>query len=352
VSATSAPTTDAAELRGMPGRPGADLLLDVRELETAFIGRGGTVHAVDRVSFQLRRGEVLGLVGESGCGKSVTALSILRLLAVPPARVRGQVLFEGRDLLKLSDAQMRGVRGNQIAMIFQDPMTSLNPVLPIGTQIIEAIQLHMGLSGSAARERAADLLGLVGIPSAKMRLHDYQHQFSGGMRQRVMIAMALSCDPKLLIADEPTTALDVTIQAQILDLMRRLREQLGMAMILITHDLGVAAGTCDRINVMYAGRIVETGPVDDVFERPKMPYAWGLLESMPRLDHATGSLLRTIEGAPPELTDTTDRCRFAPRCGYVRDVCRAEEPELSARESAAHLARCWGTEEGGWIERR
>ncbi|HUG47362.1 MAG TPA: ABC transporter ATP-binding protein [Candidatus Limnocylindria bacterium] len=327
------------------------MLLDVQDLETVFAGADGVVHAVDHVSFQLRRGEVLGLVGESGCGKSVSALSIMRLLPSPPARVRGRVLFDGRDLLTLSDSEMRAVRGNQIAMIFQDPMTSLNPVLPIATQIIESIQLHMGLGQRAARARAAELLALVGIPNAKDRLNDYQHQFSGGMRQRVMIAMALSCDPKLLIADEPTTALDVTIQAQILDLMRRLRDQLGMAMILITHDLGVAAGTCDRINVMYAGRIVETGPVDTVFEQPRMPYSWGLLESMPRLDHVAGSLLATIEGAPPELTDTTERCRFAPRCSYVRDVCREREPVLSPRGSSIHLARCFGTEPDGWIER-
>ncbi len=343
------PPTDASAPTAERASAGA--LLQVFDLETTFDTNDGVVHAVDRVSFELQRGEVLGIVGESGCGKSVSALSIMRLLASPPARVRGRVLFEGRDLLQLSDAEMRKVRGNDIAMIFQDPMTSLNPVLPIGIQLVEAIQLHLGLGRREARSRAADLLEMVGIPSARRRLDDYQHQFSGGMRQRVMIAIALSCDPKLLIADEPTTALDVTIQAQILDLMRRLRDQLGMAMILITHDLGVAAGTCDRINVMYAGRIVETGSVDDVFEQPRMPYSWGLLDAMPRLDHASGSLLHTIEGAPPELTDTTNRCRFAPRCEYVREICRDQEPELTDREGVLHRARCWGTEPDGWIRR-
>ena len=329
----------------------AGLLLDVVDLETTFVTTEGVVRAVDRVSFNLRRGEVLGLVGESGCGKSVTALSVMRLLASPPARVRGHVMFEGRDLLQLSDPEMRRVRGDQIAMIFQDPMVSLNPVLTIGAQIVEGIQLHLGLGRAAAGKRAAELLELVGIPKAAERLGDYQHQFSGGMRQRVMIAMALSCEPKLLIADEPTTALDVTIQAQILDLMHRLREQLGTAMILITHDLGVAAGNCDRINVMYAGRIVETASVDEIFEDPRMPYTWGLLDSMPRLDAATGSILHTIEGAPPELTDATDRCRFSPRCEFVREACLEHEPALSGRTSGGHLARCWGTEPDGWANR-
>jgi oligopeptide transport system ATP-binding protein len=331
-----------------PATAASGLLLDVINLETTFTTGEGVVRAVDGVSFNLRPGEVLGLVGESGCGKSVSALSIMRLVSSGRARISGTVNFEGRNLLALSDAEMRKVRGGQIAMIFQDPMVSLNPVLTIGRQLTEGIQQHLGLSGSAARKRAAEMLDLVGIPSAEKRLDDYQHQFSGGMRQRAMIAMALSCEPKLLIADEPTTALDVTIQAQILDLMRRLREQLGMAMILITHDLGVAAGNCDRINVMYAGRIVETAQVDPIFEQPQMPYTWGLLDSMPSLDQVHGSLLHTIEGAPPELTDTRDRCRFAPRCEFARDVCREQEPALTPRASEAHLARCWGTEPGGW----
>ncbi len=335
-----------------PADAGAGALLEVHDLRTSFVTGDGILRAVDGVSFSLRRGEVLGLVGESGCGKSVTAMSIMRLLSEPPARITGRVMFEGRDLLSLSPAEMRRVRGNDVAMIFQDPMTSLNPVLPIGLQLVEAIQVHLGLNRGAARSRAADLLDLVGIPSARERLNDYQHQFSGGMRQRVMIAMALSCDPKLLIADEPTTALDVTIQAQILDLMRRLRDQLGMAVILITHDLGVAAGMCDRINVMYAGRIVETGSVDVTFEQPRMPYTWGLLKAMPRLDQEGGKMMHTIEGAPPELTDATDRCRFAPRCDYVRDVCLEREPALTQRSEPAHSARCWGTEPEGWINDR
>jgi oligopeptide transport system ATP-binding protein len=339
-------TSDSVETAGA-----AELLLDVIDLETTFNTSEGVVRAVDRVSFNLRQGEVLGLVGESGCGKSVSALSVMRLLSSPPARVRGSVMFQGRDLLQLSEAEMRRVRGDQIAMIFQDPMVSLNPVLTIGAQLVEGIQLHLGLGRSAARRRAADLLELVGIPKASDRLDDYQHQFSGGMRQRVMIAIALSCEPKLLIADEPTTALDVTIQAQILDLMRQLREQLGMAMILITHDLGVAAGNCDRINVMYAGRIVETASVDSIFEAPRMPYTWGLLDSMPRLDAAAGSTLHTIEGAPPELTNATDRCRFAPRCEFTRDICLEREPALLERGAADHLARCWGTEPGAWVSR-
>ncbi len=324
-------------------------LLEVDDLHTSFDTENGVVRAVDGVSFTLNRGEVLGLVGESGCGKSVTAHSIMGLVPMPPARIEGRILFEGRDLVTLRDAGMRAVRGKEIAMIFQDPMTSLNPVLTIETQITESVRLHLGLGREAARNRAAELLDLVGIPSPGDRLGDYQHQFSGGMRQRVMIAMALSCDPKLLIADEPTTALDVTIQAQILDLIGRLREQLGMAVILITHDLGVAAGTCDRINVMYAGRIVESGPVDDMFEHPRMPYTHGLLESMPRLDHAVGTLLHTIEGAPPDLIESADRCRFAPRCQYRREVCVESEPALSPRGSG-HLARCWGTESGGWVQ--
>ena len=328
----------------------ADRLLEVVDLHTSFHTPDGMVRAVDGVSFELRRGEVLGLVGESGCGKSVTAHSVMGLLPMPPATVSGSISFAGRNLLELSDAQMRKIRGREIAMIFQDPMTSLNPVLTIGTQISEGLRLHLGLGRRAALARAAELLDLVGIPSGRQRLNDYQHQFSGGMRQRVMIAMALSCDPKLLIADEPTTALDVTIQAQILDLIRRLREQLGMAVILITHDLGVAAGTCDRINVMYAGRIVESGPVDDLFERPEMPYTRGLLASMPRLDHEVGTLLHTIEGAPPELVDASDRCRFEPRCAFARPECVQHEPSLTQRSSPAHLARCWGTEAGGWID--
>jgi len=326
-------------------------LLEVRNLSTAFFTREGVVHAVDNVSFELDYGETLGLVGESGCGKSVTALSLTRLVADPPGRITsGEIILDGIDVLKLSHEEMRLLRGKKIGFIFQDPMTSLNPTLPIGFQIAESARAHMGLSRKAAEDRAAELLSKVGIPRSRERLGDYPHQFSGGMRQRVMIAIALACDPMLLLADEPTTALDVTIQAQILELIRSLSSEFETAVILITHDLGIAAGMCDRINVMYAGRIVETGKVDDIFEAPKMPYAWGLLDSLPRLDEVKGTRLRTIEGLPPDLIDPGAECRFSPRCKYVRDRCRVEEPELSARGEEGHLARCWGTEPGGWIQ--
>src|ERR671936_209241 len=279
-------------------------LLEVRNLKTYFYTPDGVVKAVNGVSYTLDDGEALGLVGESGCGKSVSALSLMRLIPTPPGRiVEGEVVFDGRHLLKESDEDIRRVRGNDIAMIFQDPMTSLNPVLTIGRQISEALELHKGMSKSQARERTIELLELVGIPSARSRVDDYPHQFSGGMRQRVMIAMALSCEPKLLIADEPTTALDVTIQAQILDLIKRRREELGMAIIMITHDLGVVAGIADRINVMYAGYIVETGTVDEIFHNPRHPYTLGLLKSIPRLDEPRKEKLVPIEGLPPDLVD-------------------------------------------------
>jgi oligopeptide transport system ATP-binding protein len=326
-------------------------LLEVRDLSTHFFTKDGEVHAVDRVSFDLDYGETLGLVGESGCGKSVTALSLTRLVPDPPGKiVAGEIIFDGVNVLKLSNEEMRLLRGKRIGFIFQDPMTSLNPTLPIGFQISESARLHLGLSRRAAADRAIELLGKVGIPRARDRMGDYPHQFSGGMRQRVMIAIALACDPMLLLADEPTTALDVTIQAQILELIRSLSEEFGTAVILITHDLGIAAGMCHRVNVMYAGRIVETGTVDDLFEKPRMPYSWGLLDSLPRLDEQRGSRLRTIEGLPPDLISPADDCRFAPRCPYVRGVCREREPELNPREEAGHLARCWGTEPGGWIQ--
>jgi oligopeptide transport system ATP-binding protein len=332
-----------------PAAPGAKLL-QVRNLSTHFFTQDGVVQAVDDVSFELGYGETLGLVGESGCGKSVTALSITRLVPNPPGRiVGGEVLFEGVDLLKLASEPMRKLRGKEIGFIFQDPQTSLNPTLTIGYQIAEPIRTHMGLSANAARERAAELLSKVGIPRSKERLNDYPHQFSGGMRQRVMIAIALSCDPKLILADEPTTALDVTIQAQILELIKRLSEEFRTAVLLITHDLGIAAGMCDRVNVMYAGRIVETGTVDDLFERPRMPYAWGLLDSLPRLDDVRGNRLRTIEGMPPFLVKPPDACRFAPRCPYAREVCIQGEPQLTDRDGHGHMARCWATEPGGWI---
>jgi len=323
-------------------------LLDVRDLTTYFFTSAGVVRAVDGVSFAVAPGEALGLVGESGCGKSVSVLSVMRLVPDPPGKtVAGQVLFEGRDLLKVSEPEMRAIRGRDVAMIFQDPMTSLNPVLPIGLQIVEALEFHRGMRRAAARRRAAELLDLVGIPAASRRLDDYPHQFSGGMRQRVMIAMAISCEPKLLIADEPTTALDVTIQAQILDLLRRLRRELGMALILITHDLGVVAGMCDRVNVMYAGRVVETADVDAAFGDPRHPYTLGLLQSVPRLDRPLGASLIPIDGMPPDLIDDHPGCPFAPRCGYRVDRCIHELPPLMLVPGAdpdavhPHMAACW-----------
>jgi oligopeptide/dipeptide ABC transporter ATP-binding protein len=327
----------------------ATQLLEVINLSTSLVGPDGRVQAVDNVSFNLRSGEVLGIVGESGCGKTMTALSIMRLLPNRSATVSGHAFFQGLDLIALSQAEMRRMRGSEMAMIFQDPMTSLNPVIPIGTQIREVLQLHKRLDRRSAERRTLELLEMVEIPDARRRLYDYQHQFSGGMRQRVMIAMALSCDPKLLIADEATTALDVTIQAQILDLLRSLTSQLGTAIVLITHDLGVVTSMCDRVNVMYAGRIVESAPVTELFKSSRMPYTMGLLESRPQAS-ATGreQPLPTIEGNPPSLSGRADRCRFMPRCRYGREVCGQREPSLSPR-SSEHLARCWGTEPGGWI---
>jgi oligopeptide transport system ATP-binding protein len=331
-------------------RAKAENLLEVRDLSTHFFTPDGVVHAVDDVSFTLGYGETLGLVGESGCGKTVTALSVTRLVPDPPGKiVSGEVLFEGTDVLKVSSDAMRRLRGKDIGFIFQDPQTSLNPTLTIGYQIAEPIRQHLGLSQRAARDRVVELLSKVGIPRPKDRLSDYPHQFSGGMRQRVMIAIALSCDPKLLLADEPTTALDVTIQAQILELIQRLSDEFKTAVLLITHDLGIAAGMCDRINVMYAGRIVEAGSVDTLFEKPRMPYSWGLLDSLPRLDDVRGANLRTIEGLPPLLINVPDACRFNPRCDYARDICREKEPELTERETD-HFARCWATQPEGWIE--
>jgi len=333
---------------GRPQRTGK--LLEVRNLSTQFFTPDGIVHAVDDVSFDLDYGETLGLVGESGCGKTVTALSVTRLVPYPPGRiVGGEVLFEGVDILKLDDDDIRQLRGKEIGFIFQDPLTSLNPTLTIGFQIAESIRTHMSLSKKAAYDRVVELLSKVGIPRARERLGDYPHQFSGGMRQRVMIAIALACDPRLLLADEPTTALDVTIQAQILELIQTLSDEFDTAVLLITHDLGIAAGMCDRINVMYAGRIVETGSIDQLFENPQMPYAWGLLDSLPRLDEVRGTRLRTIEGLPPVLIDLADQCRFAPRCAYARDVCWEHEPQLVTRSDPRHVARCWATEPGGWI---
>ena len=326
-------------------------LLEVSDLRTQFFTQDGVVKAVNGVSFTLNEGEALGLVGESGCGKSVSALSLMRLIPQPPGKiVSGQVRFDGRDLLKLKEDDMRKVRGNDIAMIFQDPMTSLNPVLTIGRQIGESLELHKRLDRSAARRRTIELLELVGIPAARNRVDDYPHQFSGGMRQRVMIAMALSCEPKLLIADEPTTALDVTIQAQILDLIKRLRHELGMAIIMITHDLGVVAGIADRINVMYAGYIVETGTVDEIFANPRHPYTLGLLKSIPRLDEPRKEKLVPIEGLPPDLIDPPSGCPFQPRCPYAIDRCLAENPSPEP-VVPGHPVACWVDVTGG-IEQR
>jgi len=317
------------------------VLLDVRDLRTQFITQDGVVNAVNGVSFHLDEGETLGIVGESGCGKSVTMLSIMRLIPQPPGKISaGQILFHGTDLVKMSDDQIRRIRGHKIAMIFQDPMTSLNPVLTIGRQISEALELHLAMTPQQARNRTIELLQLVNIPEAAKRINDYPHQFSGGMRQRVMIAMALSCNPELLIADEPTTALDVTIQAQIIDLVRRLQRELGMAVIWITHDLGVVAGLCERVNVMYAGFIIETAHVRDIYAAPQHPYTKGLLGSIPRLDAKSKSKLTPIEGLPPDLIDLPKGCPFAARCSYVQDICRVERPELRP-VGDNHRTACW-----------
>jgi oligopeptide transport system ATP-binding protein len=322
-------------------------LLEVKNLKTHFFTPDGVVKAVNGVSYTLDDGESLGLVGESGCGKSVSALSLMRLIPTPPGRiVEGEVILDGRDLLKLSDEDIRRVRGNDVAMIFQDPMTSLNPVLTIGRQISEALELHKSMNRSQARERTIELLELVGIPSARSRVDDYPHQFSGGKRQRVMIAMALSSEPKILLADEPTTALDVTIQAQILDLIKRLRSELGMAVVLITHDLGVVAGIADKICVMYSGYIVESAPAGDLFANPRHPYTLGLLRSIPRIDEPRREKLIPIEGLPPDLIDAPPGCPFQPRCVYAVDRCREENPSLEP-VSRGHMIACWVDVTGG-----
>jgi len=318
----------------------AEALLEVRNLRTYFETDRGLFRAVDGISFSMQRGRTLGLVGESGCGKSVTSLSIMGLVPSPPGQVEAEaILFEGRDVLGLSADQRRHLRGGKMSMIFQEPMTSLNPVHTIGRQIVEGIRAHIDLSPSAARDRAIEMLELVRIPSAKSRFDDFPHHLSGGMRQRVMIAMALACDPALLIADEPTTALDVTIQAQVLDLLRDLQQRLGMAILLITHDLGVIAEVADEVQVMYAGKIVESAPVDVLFADPQHPYTIGLLGSIPRIE-VERKRLATIEGTVPSPNRQPKGCRFSPRCPFADRRCREEPPPLRDVE-AGHTVACW-----------
>jgi oligopeptide/dipeptide ABC transporter ATP-binding protein len=315
-------------------------LIEVKGLKTYFYTEDGIVSAVDDLHFSIDEGETLGVVGESGCGKSATALSVMRLVPTPPGRIAGgEVLFEGEDLLKKSEGEMRKVRGNRISMIFQEPMSSLNPIFPIGSQIMEIILLHQKVSRRAAREKTIEMLRMVGIASPERRVDDYPYQMSGGMRQRVMIAMALSCNPKLLIADEPTTALDVTIQAQILDLIRKLRAELGMAMLLITHDFGVVGEIADKIVVMYAGKIVESAHTLSVLRNPQHPYTIGLLGSIPKLDEDREKL-QVIEGTVPHPYNTPRGCRFHPRCFSAEEICRREEPTLQEVEPG-HWTSCW-----------
>jgi oligopeptide/dipeptide ABC transporter ATP-binding protein len=319
-------------------------LLEVKSLATQFLTSGGVVRAVDGVSWDVREGETVALVGESGCGKSVSALSVMRLVASPAGRiVGGQVLFKGVDLLTLDDEAMRKVRGKEIAMIFQEPMTSLNPVLTVGRQITEPLEIHLGMAQAEAGRRAVELLAMVGIPDPERRLAQYPHQFSGGMRQRVMIAIALACEPRLILADEPTTALDVTIQAQILDLMKDLSRRLGVATLIITHNLGVVARYADRVNVMYAGRIIEQAASRELYTNPRHPYTLGLLGSVPRLDEPRKARLDPIDGQPPELTRLPPGCSFRPRCRFAMERCAVEVPPLRI-VGKEHLAACWVAE--------
>ncbi len=314
-------------------------LLEVRNLKTTFLTSGGIVRAVDGVSWDVREGETVALVGESGCGKSVSALSVMRLVAAPAGRIEGgEIVFKGRDLLKLTEEEMRHVRGREIAMIFQEPMTSLNPVLTIGRQLTEGLEIHLNMTPEQSRARAIELLAMVGIPDPERRLAQYPHHFSGGMRQRMMIAMALACNPSLILADEPTTALDVTIQAQILELMRDLSRRLGVAMLIITHNLGVVARYADRVNVMYAGRIIERATAAELYANPRHPYTLGLLRSVPRLDEPRRARLAPIEGQPPDLTRLPRGCAFAPRCAYRVERCD-EVPPLERRSAPRATCR-------------
>ena len=320
-------------------------VLQVENIITRFNTQDGKVFAVNGISFDLKEGELLGVVGESGSGKSVTMMSLLKLLPMPPAEiVEGRALFENQDLIQMDLNQLRKIRGGKIGFIFQDPMTSLNPVLTVGYQLMEPMREHLGLSREEARKKAIELLDLVGIPMAQSRLKDFPHQFSGGMRQRVMIAIALACDPKVLIADEPTTALDVTIQAQILDIVKRLRKELGMAIIWITHDLGVVAGIADRVAVMYGGFIVEQAPVKKLYSIPKHPYTQGLLSTLPKLEGERTERLESIKGQPPDLHSIPDSCPFAPRCRHVSEKCQNENPRLEMTDPEHQVACWWNTE--------
>ena len=319
----------------------AEVVLSVDNIVTQFKTAEGTVHAVNGVSFDVRAGELLGVVGESGCGKSVTMMSLVKLVPMPPARiVEGSAMFDSKDLIQMDLEELQKIRGAQIGFIFQDPMTSLNPVLTVGYQLTEALRLHKRLSKKAARARAVEILELVGIPLAEKRLNDFPHQFSGGMRQRVMIAIALSCDPKVLIADEPTTALDVTIQAQILDLVKRLRQELGMAIVWVTHDLGVVASLADRVMVMYSGFVVERADVKRLYAEPKHPYTMALLATLPELEGERATRLESIEGQPPDQLKAPASCPFAPRCAYAFDRCSEENPLLQD-VSSGHEVACW-----------
>ncbi|WP_010267985.1 ABC transporter ATP-binding protein [Paenibacillus senegalensis] len=318
-----------------------ELILEVKDLNVSFETYAGEVQAVRGISFQLREGETLAIVGESGSGKSVSVQSILKLIPSPPSKLKsGEIVYKGQDLTRLSDKAMEAIRGKEISMIFQDPMSSLNPTMKVGKQIIEGIRKHEGLSTKEARKRAAEMLRLVGIPDYETNMDRYPHQFSGGMRQRVMIAIALACNSKILLADEPTTALDVTMQAQILQLMNDLKDKLKTAIVLITHDLGVVAQMADRIAVMYAGKIVETGTAEDIFYRPKHPYTWGLLESVPSYEKRSGKRLAAIPGSPPDLFAPPPGCAFAARCKYCMHICKTAEPVLAAVDGA-HQAACW-----------